>query len=182
MAASAVILSGMCACGDNSKSDKETNAKELKENHDAEKGATADAQSEPQVINGSENATSAVAAVKPEITGKDYDHTTASGLKYKVIKQGTGKSPKATDVVTVNYEGQLLNGNVFDSSYQRGVPAQFPLNQVIAGWTEGLQLMNEGAIYEFYIPSNLAYGDREIPNVLPANSDLIFLVELIKVQ
>ena len=107
--------------------------------------------------------------------------TTPSGLKYKVIRKGTGKRPAATDLVTVNYEGRLTNGTVFDSSYQRGEPATFPLNRVIAGWTEGLQLMQEGAEYELYIPYNLAYGENG-GGPIPPKSDLIFKVELIKVQ
>jgi len=106
---------------------------------------------------------------------------TESGLQYKVIKAGTGKSPKATDVVEVNYEGKLLNGTVFDSSYERGEPIEFPLNQVIAGWTEGLQLMKEGGKYEFYIPSDIAYGEAGNAGIEP-NSTLIFTVELLKVK
>ncbi|MFL1732947.1 FKBP-type peptidyl-prolyl cis-trans isomerase [Moraxella oculi] len=109
---------------------------------------------------------------------KDGVHTTASGLQYKVIKEGTGKKPKATDVVTVNYEGRLINGEVFDSSYERGMPAQFKLNEVIKGWTEGLQLMKEGGKYELYVPSELAYGDVGSPGIEP-NSTLIFTVELL---
>ncbi|MGE6475944.1 FKBP-type peptidyl-prolyl cis-trans isomerase [Psychrobacter sp. NPDC078631] len=106
---------------------------------------------------------------------------TESGLQYKVIKAGTGKSPKATDVVEVNYEGKLLDGTVFDSSYERGEPIEFPLNQVIAGWTEGLQLMKEGGKYEFYIPSDIAYGEAGNAGIEP-NSTLIFTVELLKVK
>ena len=105
---------------------------------------------------------------------------TASGLQYKVIKEGQGKSPSSSDQVEVHYKGTLISGEEFDSSYKRGRPAQFRLNQVIAGWTEGLQLMKEGAEFEFYIPSELAYGDRNLPGI-PANSTLIFKVELIKV-
>lgn len=107
--------------------------------------------------------------------------TTASGLQYKVLTPGTGKSPKATDVVEVNYEGKLIDGTVFDSSYKRGEPIEFPLNQVIAGWTEGLQLMKEGAKYEFYIPSELAYGEAGNQGIEP-NSTLIFTVELLQVK
>lgn len=107
--------------------------------------------------------------------------TTASGLQYKVLTAGTGKSPKATDVVEVNYEGKLLDGTVFDSSYERGEPIEFPLNQVIAGWTEGLQLMKEGGKYEFYIPSDIAYGEAGNAGIEP-NSTLIFTVELLKVK
>lgn len=106
---------------------------------------------------------------------------TASGLQYKVIKEGTGKSPKATDVVEVNYEGKLIDGTVFDSSYERGEPIEFPLNQVIAGWTEGLQLMKQGGKYEFYIPSDLAYGEAGNQGIEP-NSTLIFTVELLDVK
>ena len=106
---------------------------------------------------------------------------TASGLQYKVITPGTGKSPKATDVVEVNYEGKLIDGTVFDSSYERGEPIEFPLNQVIAGWTEGLQLMKEGGKYEFYIPSDIAYGEAGNSGIEP-NSTLIFTVELLKVK
>lgn len=107
--------------------------------------------------------------------------TTPSGLKYRVVKEGTGKQPTAQDVVSVNYEGRLLDGTVFDSSYDRGEPAQFPLSGVIPGWTEGLQYMKEGAVYEFYIPYNLAYGDRDNP-AIPAKSDLLFKVQLLEVK
>jgi len=106
---------------------------------------------------------------------------TASGLQYKVLTAGTGKSPKATDVVEVNYEGKLIDGTVFDSSYERGEPIEFPLNQVIAGWTEGLQLMKEGGKYEFYIPSDIAYGEAGNSGIEP-NSTLIFTVELLEVK
>jgi FKBP-type peptidyl-prolyl cis-trans isomerase FklB len=106
---------------------------------------------------------------------------TASGLQYVVEKEGTGATPAATDEVTVHYTGRLLNGQVFDSSVNRGEPATFPLNRVIPGWTEGVQLMKEGAKYTFFIPSDLAYGPQGIPNVIPPHSTLIFDVELIKV-
>ena len=106
--------------------------------------------------------------------------TTASGLQYKVIKEGQGKSPSSSDTVEVHYKGTLINGEEFDNSYKRGQPVQFRLNQVIAGWTEGLQLMKEGAEFEFYIPSVLAYGNRNLSGI-PANSTLIFKVELLKV-
>lgn len=108
--------------------------------------------------------------------------TTASGLQYVVEKEGTGRQPKATDNVTVHYTGRLLNGHVFDSSVSRGEPATFPLNRVIPGWTEGLQLMKEGAKYVFFIPSDLAYGAHGAGNDIPPHSTLIFEVELIKVQ
>ena len=106
---------------------------------------------------------------------------TASGLQYIVEKEGTGASPSSTDEVTVHYTGKLLDGTVFDSSVNRGEPATFPLNRVIPGWTEGLQLMKEGGKNIFYIPSDLAYGPNGIPNVIPPHSTLIFEVELIKV-
>lgn len=107
---------------------------------------------------------------------------TASGLQYKVITPGTGKSPKATDTVEVHYEGTLIDGTVFDSSYRRKESIEFPLNRVIAGWTEGVQLMQEGAKYRFYIPSKLAYGPRGAGRDIGPNEALIFDVELIKVK
>lgn len=106
---------------------------------------------------------------------------TESGLLYKVIEEGTGASPVATDQVTVHYEGTLIDGEKFDSSYDRGEPATFGLNRVISGWTEGLQLMKEGATYEFYIPYNLAYGERGKQGAIPPYSTLVFKVELISV-
>ena len=107
---------------------------------------------------------------------------TASGLQYVVEKEGEGAQPSATDEVTVHYTGRLLDGTVFDSSVNRGEPATFPLNRVIPGWTEGLQLMKEGAKYTFFIPSDLAYGPQGIPGAIPPHSTLIFEVELIKVN
>ena len=106
---------------------------------------------------------------------------TKSGLQYEVLTEGTGRSPKATDTVRCHYEGRLLDGSVFDSSYQRGEPADFGLNQVIAGWTEGVQLMKEGAKYRFFIPYLLGYGERGAGSSIPPYSTLIFDVELIKV-
>jgi len=109
--------------------------------------------------------------------------TTASGLKYQVLKHGTGTvSPKATDTVTVNYEGKLLDGTVFDSSIARGQPASFPLNAVIPGWTEGLQLMKVGDKFKFEIPANLAYGANSPSPTIPPNSTLVFEVELLGIQ
>lgn len=107
---------------------------------------------------------------------------TASGLQYSVIKEGTGKKPKATDKVVCHYEGTLIDGTIFDSSIKRGEPATFPLNMVIAGWTEGLQLMVEGAKYRFFIPYNLAYGEAGAAGSIPPYAALIFDVELIEVQ
>lgn len=108
--------------------------------------------------------------------------TTPSGLQYKVIKEGNGPSPKETDTVTVNYRGTLIDGTEFDSSYKRGQPAKFPLNGVIKGWTEGVQLMKKGGKTQFFIPSSLAYGERAMPPDIGANSTLIFEIELIDVQ
>jgi len=109
--------------------------------------------------------------------------TTASGLKYQVIKRGTGTvSPKATDTVSVHYHGTLLNGTVFDSSVQRNKPEVFPLNGVIRGWTEGLQLMKVGDKFKFEIPPALAYGEAGAPGVIPPNSTLVFEVELLGIQ
>ena len=107
--------------------------------------------------------------------------TTASGLQYEVLQEGTGKSPKATDKVRCHYEGRLTDGTVFDSSYQRGEPADFGLNQVVAGWTEGVQLMKEGAKYRFHIPYLLGYGERGAGASIPPYATLVFDVELIKV-
>ena len=104
-----------------------------------------------------------------------------SGLQYKVLTEGEGKKPKATDKVKCHYAGTLLNGVQFDSSYDRGEPAVFGLNQVIAGWTEGVQLMSEGSKYEFYIPYNLAYGEHGAPGAIPPYATLKFVVELIEV-
>ena len=106
---------------------------------------------------------------------------TKSGLQYEVLQEGKGKSPKATDTVRCHYEGRLLDGTVFDSSYKRGEPADFGLNQVIPGWTEGVQLMKEGAKFRFTIPYLLAYGEQGAGASIPPFSTLIFDVELIKV-
>ena len=113
---------------------------------------------------------------------KDGVITTASGLQYKVLQEGTGKSPKATDSVMCHYEGFLIDGTVFDSSVQRGTPATFPLQGVIAGWTEGLQLMKEGGKTRFFIPYNLAYGEAGSAGAIPPYAALIFDVELLQVK
>lgn len=105
-----------------------------------------------------------------------------SGLQYTVLTEGTGAQPKATDRVKCHYEGTLTNGQVFDSSYRRGEPAVFPLNGVIAGWTEGVQLMKEGAKYRFFIPYNLAYGERGAGQAIPPYAALVFDVELICIE
>ena len=106
---------------------------------------------------------------------------TASGLQYKVIRDGEGNPPGPHSRVKCNYEGRLIDGQVFDSSYRRGTPAVFGLDQVIPGWTEGLQLMKVGSKYEFYIPADLAYGEVGVPGAIPGNSTLIFTVELLGV-
>lgn len=108
--------------------------------------------------------------------------TTDSGLMYRVVVEGPGKKPTATDTVVVHYRGSLVNGRIFDDSYQRGEPATFPLDGIIAGWQEVLQLMTEGSTWEVVIPSNLAYGERGAPPSIPPNSALVFTIELIEVQ
>ncbi len=113
-------------------------------------------------------------ATKPDVI------TTASGLQYRVIKKGKGKFPRAKDTVTVHYEGRLINGTVFDSSYKRGKPIKFKVTGVIKGWSEALLLMNKGSVWELFIPPELGYGSKGVPNVIPPNSTLVFKVELIK--
>ena len=108
--------------------------------------------------------------------------TTASGLQYEVLAEGKGVSPKATDEVTVHYHGTLIDGSVFDSSVERGQPASFPVNGVIPGWVEALQLMKPGAKYKLFIPSDLAYGDRGAGQMIGPNTTLIFDVELISIK
>lgn len=105
----------------------------------------------------------------------------ASGLQYKVVKEGTGKSPKLTDKVKCHYDGTFIDGRKFDSSYDRKQPAVFGVNQVIAGWTEALQLMKEGSVWELYIPYTLAYGETGAPGAIPPCATLVFKVELIEV-
>ena len=113
---------------------------------------------------------------------KEGVKTSASGLQYKVTKEGNGAYPKASDTVTVHYEGKLINGEIFDSSFQRGQTATFGLNQVITGWTEGLQYINEGGEIELYIPYNLAYGERGAGGSIPPFATLIFKVQLVSIQ
>ncbi|MBF1639707.1 putative FKBP-type peptidyl-prolyl cis-trans isomerase FkpA [Prevotella melaninogenica] len=113
---------------------------------------------------------------------KDGIVTLPSGLQYQVLKEGNGKKPSATDQVVCHYEGTLIDGTVFDSSYQRNQPATFGLNQVIPGWTEGVQLMQEGAKYRFFIPYKLAYGERGAGAQIPPFATLVFDVELIEVK
>ncbi len=113
---------------------------------------------------------------------KDSVKTTASGLQYKILREGTGISPKESSTVVVHYRGWVINGTVFDESYKNNEPATFPLNQMIKGWIEGLQLMKEGSKFEFYIPAALAWGDRAAGELIPPGSTVIFQVELIKVN
>lgn len=114
---------------------------------------------------------------------KEGVKVTDSGLQYKVLEEGSGVSPDTTDKVRVNYKGTLIDGTVFDSSYERGEPVTFPLNRVIPGWTQGLQLMKEGAKYKFFIPGDLAYGQNPPPrSPIGPNETLIFEVELLKVN
>jgi FKBP-type peptidyl-prolyl cis-trans isomerase FklB len=113
---------------------------------------------------------------------KEGVKTLPSGLQYKVIKEGTGKSPKATDKVSTHYRGTLIDGTEFDSSYKRGQPATFPVNGVIPGWTEALQLMKVGSKWQLFIPSKLAYGERGAPPVIGPYSVLIFTVELLAIK
>jgi FKBP-type peptidyl-prolyl cis-trans isomerase FklB len=116
-----------------------------------------------------------------EIAKKDGVKELGNGVYYEVLTEGTGRSPKATDTVRCHYHGTLIDGTVFDSSYQRNQPADFGLNQVIAGWTEGVQLMKEGAEYRFYLPYHLAYGEHGAGNSIPPFATLVFDVELLKV-
>lgn len=117
-----------------------------------------------------------------ENKGKDGVKVTPSGLQYKILRAGKGRKPGTNDTVEVHYKGSLITGKVFDSSYKRGQSISFPLNRVIAGWTEGLQLMNEGAKYELVIPAGLGYGTKGAGSVIPPNATLVFEVELLKVH
>ena len=190
MAAGAVALMGLTACGH--KEEKTVNVEKPEmsdESLDRLQAATADEKAELETYLEEDSVAQTApvaetaetpAPAKQAQKGDGYT-TTASGLKYKVLKQGKGRSPKATDIVLVNYEGKLTDGTIFDSSYQRGEPISFPLNRVIAGWTEGLQLMKEGSTYEFYIPYQLAYGEMG-GGPIPPKADLIFKVDLIEVK
>ena len=117
-----------------------------------------------------------------ENKNKEGVKTLPSGLQYKVIKAGTGKIPKLNDTVTTHYRGTLIDGTEFDSSYKRGQPVSFPVSGVIPGWTEALQLMQEGAKWQLFIPSNLAYGERGAGGIIGPNATLIFEIELISIQ
>ena len=113
---------------------------------------------------------------------KENVQVTESGLQYRELQEGTGATPEATDQVTVHYQGTLADGTVFDSSYQRGQPTQFPVNGLIRGWTEALLLMKEGDKWELVVPPDLAYGSKGAGNIIPPNATLTFEVELIKVN
>ena len=117
-----------------------------------------------------------------ENKAKEGVKTLPSGLQYKVIKDGDGKTPTLTDTVSTHYRGTLLDGSEFDSSYKRNKPAEFPVSGVIKGWTEALQLMKEGAKWTLYVPAKLAYGERGFPPVIGPNETLIFEIELLKVK
>jgi FKBP-type peptidyl-prolyl cis-trans isomerase len=114
-------------------------------------------------------------ALKPEVT------QTENGLQYIVLQEGTGPKPEATDTVRVHYEGALTSGIIFDSSYDRGEPEEFPLDMVIPGWAEGIMMMNTGSIYRIFLPSNLAYGEHGAGQIIPPFSTLIFTVELLDI-
>lgn len=173
----AVAIASLSSCGGN-KAKQEDSLKEVEEMVAAVKDYTPD--------------TTSFAAYNAEFfnnpakkAGTPSDSTyveTETGLKYVVITEGTGKTPSATDAVTVHYTGILTDGTEFDSSVSRGEPITFPLNRVIAGWTEGLQQMKEGGVAVFYIPSGLAYGEQGAPGAIPPNSDLIFKVQLFSVD
>ena len=180
VAAGAMILFGLVACG-NKAADAQTDSAMAADStiidsvfEDSSKADTAALDSAL-----SQAADSIKDDAKPD---KDGYVTTASGLKYKVLKEGTGKSPLASNIVEVDYEGKLASdGTVFDSSYQRGEKLVSQLYRLIPGWIEGVQLMKEGAIYEFYIPYNLAYGEKGA-GPIPPKADLIFKVELHQVK
>lgn len=181
MAGAALILFGMSACAGKEKA-QEAAAEVAEEGGFSESAVPENA---PEVETPAVDPVETVEVVEadaPEAPAANPYTTTASGLKYRVIKAGKGAKPKASDTVKVNYEGKLTDGTVFDSSYQRGEPISFPLQGVIPGWTEGVQLMPVGSVYEFYIPYNLAYGERGIPGAIPPKADLIFTVELLEIQ
>ncbi|WP_187264620.1 FKBP-type peptidyl-prolyl cis-trans isomerase N-terminal domain-containing protein [Pontibacter beigongshangensis] len=137
--------------------------------------------SQKQGAQGGENK-KAGEAFLAENKNKEGVKTLPSGLQYQVLKEGTGKSPSSSDKVTTHYHGTLIDGTVFDSSYERGQPATFPVNGVIAGWTEALQLMKEGAKWRLFVPSELAYGAQGAGDVIGANTTLVFDVELLSVN
>lgn len=173
IAVAATIMTAACS----SKADKNVSDEEMAVEAVAEAEATdgvdmPEAEAQPAAAN---------MEVKVDTTGYK---TTASGLKYKVVKEGTGKQPASSSaVVKVHYAGKHMNGETFDSSYDRGETIEFPLNRVIPGWTEGVQLMKEGAKYQFIIPSELGYGPTGTPGgPIAPNEDLYFDIELFEVK
>ncbi|MBD5358894.1 MAG: FKBP-type peptidyl-prolyl cis-trans isomerase [Bacteroides sp.] len=179
LAAAVVLVAGLASCGGNKAEKQQEDTAAIEEMVAAVQQATTD---------GSLRAYDAAFFNNPDrrSTGASTDSTyfqTASGLKYTVVKEGSGARPSASDNVTVHYTGRLTDGRVFDSSVDRGEPTSFPLNRVIPGWTEGLQLMQEGGVAVFYIPSELGYGEMGTPGgPIPPNAPLIFEVQLIKVN
>jgi len=165
IALSALLMTGMASCGGNSTSTSESTE-----------------QAAPEYGQQIKDNKTIGREFMEQNAKNDSVVQTKSGLQYMVLKEGTGAKPGPTDEVTVHYTGRLLNGTVFDSSVDRGEPATFPLDKVIPGWTEGLQLMREGAKYRLFIPSELAYGSKGAGEQILPNSTLIFDVELIKVN
>ena len=181
LAASALAVSGLMlsACGNKKaeETQKDENLQEVEQLVEAVETPVAGINGTPY------NAAFFNDGAKKSDTPSDSTYMqTSSGLKYVIYKQGEGKSPKATDEVTVHYVGTLTDGQQFDSSIDRGEPTTFPLNRVIPGWTEGLQLMKEGGEAVFFIPSDLAYGEQGAPGAIPPNSTLIFWVQLLQVN
>jgi FKBP-type peptidyl-prolyl cis-trans isomerase len=173
--ASCAVVLGLAACDSKPKSDGAEAASGVKSDGSAGGGAAGGDPASGEQLAGKSGPRDASA--KPAAV------TTASGLQYTVMKSGTGTvHPKATDTVTVHYHGTLLNGTVFDSSVDRGQPASFPLNRVIPGWTEGVQLMKQGDKFKFEIPADLAYGAAGSPPVIPPDSTLVFEVELLEIK
>ena len=165
----AMLMTGMAGCGNNTEKSQDTEATEpAAETVNEERAPIKD-----NLTIGRE--------FLEENAKNDSVKVTESGLQYMVLKEGNGAKPGPTDTVTVHYTGTLIDGKVFDSSVERGEPATFPLNRVIPGWTEGLQLMSEGSKYRLFIPSELAYGEKGAGDDILPNSTLIFDVELIKV-
>ena len=162
----AMLMAGMTSCGGNSSTSAENNNEVAIDNTQ-------------EVIK--DNKTIGLEFLEQNAKN-DSVVQTESGLQYMVLKEGNGAKPGPTDMVTVHYTGKLIDGTVFDSSVERGEPATFPLNKVIPGWTEGLQLMSEGSQYRLFIPSELAYGEKGAGDQILPNSTLIFDVELIKVE